>query len=199
MDVSILICTIPARKQMFDSLFTRLDKMRNGVGILVEILYDASEHTTIGMKRNALLSRAKGTYSCFVDDDDDVTDVYLSTFESAIRSGGNYDCVKLIGHYFLNGKFIKPFIHSLKYDKWYEDNDGYYRCPNHLNLIRTSISTQIGYIDVNFQEDADFSKRLLESGLCKTEFAHDNVLYLYYKIQNAQPVIINKRMKMTFN
>ncbi len=197
MDVSILICTIPARKQMFDSLFARLVEMKKGVGILVEILYDDSENITIGAKRNALLSRAKGTYSCFVDDDDDVSDVYLSTFESAIRSGGNYDCVKLTGHYFLNGQYIKPFIHSLKYDKWYDDKDGYYRCPNHLNLIKTSISTQIGYIDVNFQEDADFSKRLLQSGLCKTEFAHDNVLYLYYKIQS--PVIRNNRIKMTFN
>lgn len=182
---------------MFDSLFARLVEMKKGVGILVEILYDDSENITIGAKRNALLSRAKGTYSCFVDDDDDVSDVYLSTFESAIRSGGNYDCVKLTGHYFLNGQYIKPFIHSLKYDKWYDDKDGYYRCPNHLNLIKTSISTQIGYIDVNFQEDADFSKRLLQSGLCKTEFAHDNVLYLYYKIQS--PVIRNNRIKMTFN
>ena len=199
MDVSILICTIPARKQMFDSLFTRLNELKNGVDISVEILYDDSVGITIGAKRNALLSRAKGTYSCFVDDDDDVTDTYLSTCEAVIRSGGNYDCVKLIGHYFLNGQFIKPFIHSLKYDKWDEDKDGYYRCPNHLNLIKTSISLKIGYIDVNFQEDADFSKRLLKSGLCKTEFAHDNVLYLYYKIQNMQPVIINKRMKMTFN
>ena len=196
MDVSILICTIPERKQMFESLLQRLNELKNDVGILVEILYDDSVDITIGTKRNVLLSRAKGTYSCFVDDDDDVTDFYLSTCETAIRSGVDYDCVKFIGHYFLNGKFIKPFIHSLTYNKWYDDVDGYYRCPNHLNLIKTSISRQIGYIDVNFQEDSDFSNRLLRSGLCKTEFEHDNVLYLYYKIK--PDIVKKKRMKMTF-
>lgn len=48
MDVSILICTIPARKQMFDSLFIRLNELKDGVDILVEILYDDSVDITIG-------------------------------------------------------------------------------------------------------------------------------------------------------
>ena len=196
MDVSILICTIPDRKRMFDSLLARLNELKNGVTISIEILHDDRTDITIGEKRNALLSRAKGTYSCFIDDDDDVTDVYFSTCEAAIRSGGDYDCVQLMGHYFLNGKFIKPFLHSIQYNGWSSDANGYYRYANHLNLIKTSISKQIGFVNVSFHEDIDFSERLFRSGLCKKEFAHDNVLYLYYKI--GTNAVVNKRMQLTF-
>ena len=196
MDVSVLICTIPARKQGFNSLLARLNKLKNGVTISIEILHDDRTDITIGEKRNALLSRANGTYSGFIDDDDDVTDVYFSTCEAAIRSDGDYDCLQLTGHYFFNGKFIKPFLHSIQYDGWSSDANGYYRYANHLNLIKTSISKQIGFINVSLHEDIDFSERLFRSGLCKKEFAHDNVLYLYYKIDTS--AVLNKRMQLTF-
>jgi hypothetical protein len=187
MDVSVLICTIPERKHMFVPLYTRLTEMINDVSIKVEILYDETLGITIGEKRNRLLTRATGKYCCFVDDDDDVSDIYFNTYEDAINSTVDYDSVALVGHYFLNGKFIKPFFHSLAYKSWYDDANGYYRCPNHLNLIKTDICRQIGYTEVNFGEDKDFSQRLMESGLIKTEYAHENLLYLYYKIDQKQP------------
>jgi len=199
MDVSVLICTIPDRNEMFVSLYKRLNLLKNNASIRVEILYDDALGITIGEKRNRLLERANGKYCCFIDDDDDVADTYFSTYESAISSGMDYDCVTLVGHYYLNGKFIKPFFHSLKYKSWYDDDDGYYRCPNHLNLIKTDICRQIGYTKVNFGEDKDFSERLLESGLIKTEYSHENLLYLYYKIDVIKPNLLKrKRMGMFF-
>ena len=199
MDVSVLICTIPERKHMFGPLYKRLNDLKNKVSIRVEILYDDTLDITIGEKRNRLLDRATGKYSCFVDDDDDVSDKYFTTYEAAIKSDGEYDCVTLVGHYYLNGEFMKPFFHSLKYKSWYDDADGYYRCPNHLNLIKTDICKQIGYTKVNFGEDKDFSERLLESGLIKTEYSHDNLLYLYYKIDTTKPNLLKrKRIGMFF-
>jgi glycosyltransferase involved in cell wall biosynthesis len=122
---------------MFVSLYKRLNLLKNNASIRVEILYDDALGITIGEKRNRLLERASGKYCCFIDDDDDVADTYFTTYESAIGSGMDYDCVALVGHYYLNGRFMKPFFHSLKYKSWYDDADGYYRCPNHLNLIKT--------------------------------------------------------------
>jgi glycosyltransferase involved in cell wall biosynthesis len=182
MDVSVLICTIPKRAHMFVPLYQRLIDLTNRVSIRVEILYDDTLGITIGEKRNRLLDRASGTYCCFIDDDDNVSDVYFTTYETAIKSGGDYDCVSLVGHYYLNGKFMKPFFHTLECKSWYEDDSGYYRCPNHLNLIKTAICRQIGYANLNSGEDKDFSERLLESGLVRTEYVHTNVLYLYYKV-----------------
>jgi glycosyltransferase involved in cell wall biosynthesis len=183
MDVSVLICTIPKRRSMFDKLHTRLTYLTSNVSIKVELLYDDTLDITIGEKRNRLLERATGKYCGFIDDDDDVSDVYFTTYETAIRSGVDYDCVKLIGNYYLNGKLINPFYHSLAHTSWHEDTKGYYRCPNHLNLIKTDICRQIGYVSINFGEDKDFSERLANSGLLKSEYVHENVLYLYYKIQ----------------
>jgi hypothetical protein len=196
MDVSVLICTIPERNHMFGPLYRRLNDLKNNVNIRVEILYDDALDITIGEKRNRLLARAIGKYCCFVDDDDDISDTYFLTYKDAIQSTYEYDCVTLVGHYYLNGKFVKPFFHSLEYKSWYDDADGYYRCPNHLNLIKTDICRQIGYSKVNFGEDKDFSERLLESGLIKTEYAHNNLLYLYYKIDSTKPK--RKRMGMFF-
>ena len=199
MDVSVLICTIPERNRMFATLYQRLTDLKNKVSIQVEILYDDTLDITIGEKRNRLLVRATGKYCCFVDDDDDVSDAYFDTYESAIGSGMDYDCVVLVGHYYLNGKFMKPFFHSLQYKSWYDDADGYYRCPNHLNLIKTDICREIGYTKLNFGEDKDFSERLMESGLIKTEYSHNDMLYLYYKIDIINPNLLKrKRMGMIF-
>ncbi|MFY7730449.1 MAG: glycosyltransferase family A protein [Flavobacterium sp.] len=199
MDVSVLICTIPDRNDMFVSLYKRLNDLKSKVSIQIEILYDDALGITIGEKRNKLLKRATGKYCCFIDDDDGVADTYFTTYESAINSGMDYDCVMLVGHYYLNGNFMKPFFHSLKYKSWYDDKDGYYRCPNHLNLIKTDICRHIGYTQLNFGEDKDFSERLSESGLIKTEYVHNNLLYLYYKIDVTKPNLLKrKRMGMFF-
>ncbi len=208
MDVSVLICTIPERSHMFVPLYTRLTELKSRVSIQIELLYDNNLDITIGEKRNRLLQRAKGKYCCFVDDDDDVSDMYFTTYETAIKSGTDFDCLKLIGHYYLNGKFIKPFFHALNYISWSENENGYYRCPNHLNLIKTDICRRIGYSSMNFGEDKDFSDRLLKSGLIKSEYTHDNLLYLYYKIDTTitipslMPNIKQKRnktMEMSLN
>ena len=180
MNVSVLICTIPKRAHMFVPLYRRLIDLTSRVSIRVEILYDDTLDITIGEKRNRLLDRASGTYCCFIDDDDDVSDVYFTTYETALKSGIDYDCVSLVGHYYLNGKFIKPFFHRLECNSWHEDDEGYYRCPNHLNLIKTAICRQIGYAYLNSGEDKDFSERLWSSGLVRTEYVHTNLLYLYY-------------------
>jgi hypothetical protein len=200
MDVSVLVCTIPARSHMFVPLYRRLTDLKNKVSIQVEILYDNTLDITIGEKRNRLLAQATGKYCCFIDDDDDVSDTYFTTYEAAIKPYMDYDSVALVGHYYLNGKFIKPFFHTLKYKSWHDDADGYYRCPNHLNLIKTEICKQIGYTEINFGEDKDFSERLMESGLLKTEYTHDNLLYLYYKVHNIPPPlkVQRKRMGMFF-
>ena len=200
MDVSVLICTIPARNHMFVPLYRRLTELKNKVSIQVEILYDNTLDITIGEKRNRLLDRATGKYCCFVDDDDNVSDTYFTTYEAAIKSYMDYDSVALVGHYYLNGKFMKPFFHALKYKSWHDDVNGYYRCPNHLNLIKTEICKQIGYTKINFGEDKDFSERLLESGLIKIEYTHDNLLYLYYKIDRTllPPKVQRKRIGMFF-
>jgi hypothetical protein len=182
-DLSILICTIPERKSMFIKLLNRLTLLKQKTSLTVEVLFDNTKNTTIGKKRNNLLDRAVGTYCCFVDDDDQVTDDYYSVIE---ESKLEYDCISLNGMVYTDGVNPTPFFHSLQYISWWSDNVGHYRNPNHLNPIKTSIAKQIQFTDKNHGEDHDFSTKLLKSGLLKTEYKHNKLQYLYFFVKKPE-------------
>ena len=178
-DVSVLICTIPKRHEEFITLLKDIENYKKQVDIKIEVLFDCRLDITIGKKRQALLDRANGLYSCFIDDDDKITPYYFQVIQDAIKSG-DYDCIQLNGRYYIDDKFDRPFIHSLKYTKWIEDETAYYRCPNHLNPIKTSIMRKVKFHDISNQEDRKFSEELVKQQLLKTEYTHDKVQYLYY-------------------
>lgn len=180
-DISVLICTIPERSEMLARLLERIQRLTEGLRIRVEVLTDATVEYKVGLKRSILLSRARGNYCCFVDDDDDVTDDYFTPYEAVLPDLPYlYDCFALNGAYFVDGLYIKPFHHSMRYDNWSNDNRGYYRMPNHLNLIKTDICKLIDFISEDCLEDRDFSKRLLDSHYIQSEYRHNFIQYLYY-------------------
>lgn len=189
-DLSVLICTIPSRIHMFITLLNKLHTLQRNTKLLVEILFDDNEKNTIGEKRNNLVSRAKGKYCCFIDDDDDVTDEYFSVIED---SGLQYDCIQLNGKMRVDGLEYLPFYNSKKYTKWSQDTKGYYRSPTHLNPIKTSIVKQITFPDQNYFEDSDFSQTLLNHGLIHTEYEHEKIQYIYFHVTSKPvPKIIPK-------
>lgn len=196
-DISILISAIATRHDMLVTLLEDIEKYKVGK---VQVLFDTRLGITLGAKRNALLNRATGKYCAFVDDDDKITPDYFKVIADALASGIDYDCIQLNGRYYENGRHIKPFRNSLQYKEWYEDAERYYRSPNHLNPIKTSICKRIWYSDINGYEDHDFSKRLVASGLAKTEYTHNVVQYLYYKTWPAPaPAAAPSKAKAKWN
>jgi hypothetical protein len=191
-DVSILICTVPSRHHLLSTLLEDIETHKKNVNIKVEVIFDSRSDISVGKKRNSLIARSKGKYSCFVDDDDKITPNYLSVVEDAIKSGIDYDCVALNGRFYYGVEYKASFYHSLRYTSWSGDNTEYYRPPNHLNPIKTSICKVIPFKDISLQEDEDFSKRLFESGLLKTEYVHDKIQYHYYRVNlGTKRVIID--------
>ena len=180
-DISILIPTMPSRRFVLDKLLNEINRQIEECSrtIKIEVLIDCDEgQKSVGKKRNDLLKLAKGKYSCFIDDDDFIALNYLKSFESMIFDG-TFDSSSLWGSYYNKNIFQKRIHHSVNYLKWSETSDTYLRCPNHLNLIRTSIAKSIGYADKRFAEDCDFSMRLLSSKLIKKEFQNPTNLYFY--------------------
>jgi len=175
-DVSVLICTVPQRQPMFVELLNRITLLKQSTKLSIEVIFDDRLNISVGVKRNSLLSRSNGTYSCFVDDDDKITDDYFKIIE---ESQLKYDCIRLNGILYQYDIKIKPFYHSLKYDKWSQDDNAFYRYPNHLNPMKTSIAKQISFTDKNHLEDRDFALKLFESKLIKTEYDHEKIQYLY--------------------
>jgi hypothetical protein len=178
---SILICTLPERKESFDCLCKKLNKqirdhkLQNKVEIL-SFLDNRGEHT-VGQKRNALLRKSAGKYTCFVDDDDDVNDDYIiMIYEKLLKDP---DCVSLTGIITANGRNPQLFIHSIRYTTWFEENKIYYRPPNHLNPIRRSIAIQFSFPEINRSEDFGWSMQIQRSNLIKTEEFIDEPYYFY--------------------
>lgn len=179
MKLSILIPTIKRHRTLFDTLLVELQKQTIPYNGTIEILIDDAENDKIGVKRNRLLDKAIGEYVAFIDSDDEVGFTYIEHLMKAIHSG--IDCASLLGRYSVDGNYDGLFEHSLKYDKWETSNGEikYLRFPNHLNCIKSSIAKQFKFPENNFGEDFDWSKQIHESGLLKTEYYINEILYYY--------------------
>lgn len=181
---SILIPSLEARSEQFESILKKLqDQVTNcGLEDSIEILcFVDNKEFSIGLKRNALLAESLGKYICFVDDDDDVSDAYIETIYKKLLK--DPDCVKLVGHYFENNKFIKPFIHSIQYNKMFDDKRNFYRPPNHLSPIRKSIACQFAFPEVNMSEDSAWAMQICRSKELKKEASTKEPLYFYNYIK----------------
>jgi len=179
--LSILICSLYSRAEKLNRLLAKLNPQLNAE---VEVLVK-SDHgeMIIGQKRNKLLSEATGEYIAFIDDDDLVSDDYVAKILSAIQTSP--DCVGMQGVITFQGQCPRIFIHSTKYDSWFEQNDVYYRPPNHLNPVKRELALQVGFPELNHGEDRDYSMRL--KSLLKSEKFITGVIYHYLYEKGGPP------------
>lgn len=178
--LSILICTLDGRESSFNKLIKELSWQLAGKPVICEVLYekDNGEKTT-GQKRNKLLERAMGEYVCFIDDDDEISPNYINILLEAIKT--NPDCVSLRGVMTTSGQNPETFEHSIRYKAYRTTNNPikYERYPNHLNCIRASIAKQFKFPEINHGEDTNWATQIFKSGLIKSEFYTDEILYYY--------------------
>lgn len=177
---SILICTLNDRQSSFEYIYNKLKKQIGGAHLQdkIEIIFERDNYEkSIGCKRNMLLEKSRGKYICFVDDDDDVCDNYITMIYNKLLS--NADCVSLMGEMTVDGKNKRTFIHSIKYDHYFEDDHVYYRPPNHLNPIKRSIALQEPFPEKYHGEDTEWAMKLVKRGLIKTELSIDVPYYFY--------------------
>ena len=181
--LSILICTIPARKEKFNLLYLKLfDYAFNNV---IEIIYDESPRgtLTIGAKRNKLLLESKGEYVCFIDDDDDISDNYVSEILKAIESKPDAIGFKIMCD--MEGK-KEIAASSIKYD-WSDNKDGfrYVRSIYHKTPVKRETALKCMFPDKSFGEDYEYSMRLKPH--LKSEVFINEFLYFYnYKYENPK-------------
>ncbi len=177
--LSILMPTMVKRRDMRTALCGKIADQIRAIRMerSVEILIDEdSGQRTIGEKRTNLIQRARGEYIMFLDDDDDVSDKYMETILGALAAG-DVDAVTFGG--MMMSDPPKPFIHSLMYDHYFENDHMYFRPPNHWNAVRRSIAIKFPFINASFGEDADYSERMAKSGMIKTERFIPVPLYVY--------------------
>ena len=191
MILSILICTIPERAEVFKSLVSDLENQIDKLDAWdkVEIISNDSPKgsMTIGHKRNLLINSARGEYVFFGDDDDKVSPDYVQDVLKALES--KPDCVGYWENVIMDGRQERSLF-SLKCKRWQVNNppiDGfnYYRTPFAKTPIKTELCRQVMYSDMNFGEDVDFADRIYP--LLKHEVLIEKEMYFYSYTSGQTP------------
>ena len=179
MTLSILIATLPERAAYLEKMLAMI-----GTHEQVEILTDHRPRTVpTGTKRNDLIQQATGEWFVFVDDDDVIDPEYVTLILEALKQ--NPDVVTFQGWYTENGGNRLDW--TIKLGERYEARvqDGKYqifRWPNHLSVMRKSLVAHIKFPDIWHGEDYQWSKRIAELGILKTEIHIPKQLYHYVYI-----------------
>jgi hypothetical protein len=182
--LAILIPTIDGREPFLEAIRRELERQRQALPTPddVVVLINKDDQTkTIGQKRNELMDAAVAsgaTHRAFIDDDDMISADYLAANLPGVHGG--FDCNGLIGRYYVEGVYDRPFYHSLRYTHWWQDADGYYRNPNHLNVVKVDLIKHLRFQDKSFGEDGCFSEEIAREGMLKTEYPISQVIYHYY-------------------
>jgi len=165
MKLSILICSHFNRRELLKQVVRSLEIQKPDC---VEILTIQNNDPMIrGVHRNQLLDNAEGQYCVFVDDDDCVSDDYISTILDALKDEPDICSMTGIVTSLMNN-IRRRFVLSLKYDtvfslpsNMHKDNT-YYRFSSHLCPIKTNLARQIKFPANMYHEDNGYSNRLKE-------------------------------------
>lgn len=177
MSLSILIPTLPERyvylKRLQNILLPQVERFKDRVVIHYN---DAGKVTTTGEKRNNLVERVQTDYHVFIDDDDNISSHYVASILHAIES--KPDCCTFNGWMTTNGGSRKDFV--IKLGERYEERRGiYYRFPNHIVPMRTSLVRDVKFPHVTTGEDYAFAKKVNDLKLLKTSVHIEDKLYHY--------------------
>ena len=193
---SILIPTIDERSTLFCTLMQKLLHQINtaGLGNKIEIIfYRDNCQQTVGYKRNSLLKNARGKYTCFVDDDDDVCNDYINLIYAKLAT--DPDCVRFVSLVTFAGKKQRMLrVHSIAHVQYRNSKTTQYRPVAHLNPIRRTIALQFQFPEYSFGEDQFWSTEITKSGLLKTE-AYIDVPYYFYRFDMQKSKTWHQRAK----
>lgn len=178
---TIAILTINGREAFYQRLRSVLDPQIANNPVHVLVLKDNKE-LSIGAKRQKALDICETKYINFIDDDDLISTKYVQKILNELEQG---PCgVGFRGIVTSKSMAVTEFVHkaglaySVKPQK-YGGSIVYTRPLNHLNPVKTHIAQQIGFKDLGFAEDLDYSLRLSESGLIQDSVFIDDFLYFY--------------------
>ena len=191
-ELSILILTLPTRIDSYARLIKSINQqvIENNLINRVQILSlcDTKE-ISVGEKRNILLNKSIGKYVCFIDDDDVIAPNYLSAIMSALES--NADVITFSGDYVEN-EIRTPFSISMIHRGNFNEQNMFYRLPNHLCPVKREIALNCQFTNKNFGEDSDYAEKI--NIHIKNEYHIQDKLYFYMYNSNTSQTKPNNNL-----
>ena len=198
--LSIMIISIPSR---IDSLKKLIQKLENQISEVephsVEILClidNKSKH--IAEKRNDVLNASNGKFICCLDDDDDISDDYISSLISAIKTNLDADVITFNQHCMINDEPMKvSFGMNNPVESLRRSPNGklmdilrppFHMCLWNTNIAKTEQFKSVYSSDGQSCEDYDWVLRLYPK--VKKEFKIDKELHYYiYNSKTTESII----------
>lgn len=180
---SVLIPSIPSRIGRFlCPLLSKLEAQAHGQPVEIISLLD-NKKRSIGLKRDALVQAARGEYLAFVDDDDDVSDDYISSILNAIHTNPNIDIITFNQKAIINGgnPFTIRFGIENSNEQAWKNLNGFWqdivRKPFPICVWKSKIAKEHRFPDASYGEDWHWAERVL---ICvKTQTRIEKTLYTY--------------------
>jgi glycosyltransferase involved in cell wall biosynthesis len=178
--LSVLIPSIPSRLETFmvplyDYICEQVQALPDPSQVEVLCVVD-NKRRSIGYKRQALLDIARGTYVCWIDDDDRVSEDYIASLVEGCSTGA--DVVTFRQWVIMNNSQPMP----LTFKHGYPVNDpphpnGFTRPPWHVCPWKRTLAEQGKYPDSMYGEDWEYLQQIIP--LAKTSTHIDKFLCTY--------------------
>ena len=179
--LSILICSvdIEERQIKLKKLISELNRQisKNYAEEIIEVIVDTDNmNKSVGQKRNDLIQKSQGEFICFIDDDDFISENYLSSILHHLNSGID---ILLIGiEHIVNGVNQTKILPSLYIDNL---NTGEAVLKtNHFHLCphKKSIAERVLFDCINFAEDMIYSQKMVK--YINNSYVLSTPLYIYF-------------------
>ena len=193
---SVLILSIPSRFEQVKYLFDKLQKqcITNGEVEILCLVDNKSKH--IADKRNDLLKAANGKYLAFLDDDDDISDDYISSILEAIPFDS--DIITFDQRCTINGEELKvsfgmnnPVQHLSRNQHGKLNNilrPPFHMCAWKSDIAKTELFERIYSSDGQSCEDHHWTNRLYPK--IKTEYKINKMLHHYiYNSKTTESIV----------
>ena len=179
--LSILICSVDTeeRQAKLKKLISELNRQisKNFAEEVIEIIIDTDNmDKSVGKKRNDLIEKAQGEFICFIDDDDFISENYLSTILYHLNP--SIDILLIAIEHIENGVNKPKIIPSLYIDNL-NTGEAVFK-TNHFHLCphKKSIARNVLFEWVNFAEDMLYSQKMVKH--INNYFLISEPIYIYF-------------------
>lgn len=176
---TIMILSIPSRIEKYLlPLYNKLLKQcENYPEVEILCLID-NKKMSIGEKRQSILDIARGKWVAFMDDDDDVSDDYISSLCDVMKSNQDVDVITFDQHCTVNGlQFVVNFSMKNKLERYIPGMTFVRRPPFHMCFWKNTIAKNSIFANSSYGEDYAWCLSMYPH--VKTEIHIDKQLHLY--------------------